>query len=960
MSAALLPSWPRINLQIALNIGGLQAGQPYWTDVTARLQGNWTAELSGRQYEQDAVQSGSATFILDNTDGSFDSGNASGPYYGSIKPYRQIRLTATWPPSANQLPQGLADGSALTDCQTTLGSVAIAAVSGAPSGQSTAIAWTYPASSAIAGAIGQGTGAPFPSCDQDATPVIGQPSQAPGQPWTASLYVSGAAGNNAGVQVNARLSWYNQAGARVATSDGAAVTVPTLPSWTRASVSATAPTGAVWARVELLDTTATTSSTTVYATGWQLEQSAAASTWTDPGTTYGLWQGYVERWQQKWDGAVRGTVTLGCVDTLAALAKLTLQPSFQQQLQALGPQFVYALNEASGATQFADQLGLNPPRLTYSPPSLGAGGGSVTAGSSVQGGGSVGSSGPVVTLSNPSWGLNGTTTAGVLLAAQSGANLPPVSGGLTRIICYRTTSVPTAGGAMCLWAATGPGVYGGSGSRAWLGIYLDPNQHLYAVVSDPTGTYTSTITVPDVAACDGNWHIGAIQLSSDGKTFTVANDTHGYQNVLPSGAYTLTGCNADTIGAMANPFVNSWQQYFQGDLAYAVQYAYPIGNSAAFDLGAGFATGWAGESSTARGQRILTMAGYTGQLTALGTQETMGGANLAGVGALAALATVADTEAGQVYTDGSGAVTLAGRRWRYLQSIPVVTFGEHTGEAPYGGGAEIDLDPDHVYNQISITTQVAPNSPQPPDVYAGASTSQQEYFQATLSRTINPASVSEAGYAAQYLAQQYAEPQPRVDAVSVDPSADPSLWPSVLGLGFGSRARHMRRPNNAAVIQLETFIEQLVWAGDDIGKLALTVQQSPAAPFTDWLIAAALHTTLATAATAGTNTVTLAPLTGSANNPASAVLVPGTVLTLGYGTADAENLTVKSVAATTAGYTSVGVTFSTNTVNNHLVGETVCQPLPSGYQLPAATAAGFPASLDPGATLSTSGPRAAY
>ncbi|WP_370092438.1 hypothetical protein [Streptacidiphilus sp. MAP12-20] len=56
----------------------------------------------------------------------------------------------------------------------------------------------------------------------------------------------------------------------------------------------------------------------------------------------------------------------------------------------------------------------------------------------------------------------------------------------------------------------------------------------------------------------------------------------------------------------------------------------------------------------------------------------------------------------------------------------------------------------------------------------------------------------------------------------------------------------------------------------------------------------------------------------------------------------------------------MAVTFTTSTVNPHALGETVCQPLPSGYQLPTATAAGCPSSLDGGATLSITGPRAAY
>jgi hypothetical protein len=184
-----------------------------------------------------------------------------------------------------------------------------------------------------------------------------------------------------------------------------------------------------------------------------------------------------------------------------------------------------------------------------------------------------------------------------------------------------------------------------------------------------------------------------------------------------------------------------------------------------------------------------------------------------------------------------------------------------------------------------------------------------------------------------------------------------------LGLGFGTRAQVNRRPPSgpgAAQISVQQFVEHITWSGDDQGNFKAALQLTPAAPYLNWWVMASLHTTVATASTAGTATVTLGALTGSATNPAAAVLVPGTKLTLSYGTANAETLTVKSVAATSPGYTSVAVTFTTNTAFNHSAGDIVCQPLPANYPLPAATAANFPASLDGGATLSASGPRAAY
>ncbi|WP_344462740.1 hypothetical protein [Kitasatospora kazusensis] len=958
-AAGVLPAWPRISFAVAFNVGGTQSGTPFWTDLTARLRDTWTATQAGRQYELDAVQSGTATFTLDTTDGALDPTNPAGPYFGMIRPFRRARLAATWPPSRNWLPQGLANGTSTADTQLTNGSRTVATVPAAPTGHTRAVAWSYPVSSG-AFALGLGaTSAFFANCDTDAVPVLGQPGQLPGQSWTFSAYASVAAGGPAGLQLGGRISWYRQDGTRIAPSDGAPVTMPTAPGWTRITVTAAAPAGAVWARVSLISpaTTVTTVAGTVYLTGWQFEQSAAVTPWTDPGATFPLWGGYVERWRQRWPkGVAYGTVEAGCVDALAGIARLTLQPSLQQTLAALGPSAVYAFNEAAGATQFADATGRRTARLPLAGPS-GAGSATITSGNAVQGAGSVGNAGPVVTLTNPGAGQT-TNQPGLFIGPPpSGPFGPPATGGWTRIICFRTTTTPAV--RLALWTSFAPGAAGGSGSKSYVELFIDSSGHFGAALSNADGSATASVGVADVVCTTGAWHIGIVQLSADGTVFTVACDNFGYE-ATTTGDYHPSGCTADSIGGLV--IGSSAYLLYSGDLAYAVEIPYEIGNDIAYDVGVGFSLGWAGDTSTRRAQRILTMAGYPGQLASLNGVEVMGPANLSNQNAGAALQVVADSEAGQVYADPSGVVTVAGRRWRYLQASPAVVFGDGPGEVPYQGDVSIDLDPDHVYNTVQVTNQGAPGAEQPPDTFASNSVSAGEYFPSSLARTINVSDPTEPLYAANYLAGQYAEPQPRVSRVTVGPSTTPALWPTLLGLAFGTRARLNRRPNASPnAITLDTYVEQLEWRGDDQGQLQLSLQQSAAAPYSGWLIAAALHTTLAAPAAAGASTLTLSALTGSAANPAAAVLPGGTVLTVGYGTAAAETVTVApgGVATTTPGYTSVAVTLTAPLAGSHVAGEVVCQPLPPGVTLP--NPAAYPASLDAAATLTaTGGPRAAY
>jgi hypothetical protein len=82
---------PTIRVELDLN---QPTGSPSWADVTAYCRG-WSVRR-GRQYERDRVQAGTATITLDNRDRRFDPTHAAGPYFGSLKPLRRMRISATW------------------------------------------------------------------------------------------------------------------------------------------------------------------------------------------------------------------------------------------------------------------------------------------------------------------------------------------------------------------------------------------------------------------------------------------------------------------------------------------------------------------------------------------------------------------------------------------------------------------------------------------------------------------------------------------------------------------------------------------------------------------------------------------------------------------------------------------------------------------------------------------------
>jgi hypothetical protein len=67
---------------------------PAWTDITPYLKS--FSVKRGRNFELDRTEAGTATVVLDNSDGRFEPLNPYGAYYGSLKRYRRVRLRAFW------------------------------------------------------------------------------------------------------------------------------------------------------------------------------------------------------------------------------------------------------------------------------------------------------------------------------------------------------------------------------------------------------------------------------------------------------------------------------------------------------------------------------------------------------------------------------------------------------------------------------------------------------------------------------------------------------------------------------------------------------------------------------------------------------------------------------------------------------------------------------------------------
>ncbi|GAA5048146.1 hypothetical protein HNP84_000233 [Thermocatellispora tengchongensis] len=202
----------------------------------------------------------------------------------------------------------------------------------------------------------------------------------------------------------------------------------------------------------------------------------------------------------------------------------------------------------------------------------------------------------------------------------------------------------------------------------------------------------------------------------------------------------------------------------------------------------------AGEDSGARVNRILDSANWPelDRMVAAG-DSTLQATTLEG-DPLAELQLVADSEAGELYVDGSGHVTFRGRL-ALLQdersNTPQGVFGDQDGELRYADkGLSISTDDATLYNEVRLT-RVGGTEQVEQDLI-----SQAEFQIRTFDRSdlLLETDAEVADYAAWILHVSH-EPEVRFDSIRIKPLRDPdALFPQVLAREIGDRITIIRRP----------------------------------------------------------------------------------------------------------------------------------------------------------------------
>ncbi|MGA5819736.1 hypothetical protein ACPC54_17985 [Kitasatospora sp. NPDC094028] len=894
-----------------------------WSEITSRVRGT-VSQNRGRQYELDQVRSGELRFSLDNTDGVFDPTNTSSPFAGLVRPMVPVRRRAQWPPTINRLSQGQATGGDVGGWPLgTLDSTAAQVYSETGTASVVTDATAYRGSRVLQFTVTGGA-------------TVGQrvfhtaePAGEAGATYTVQMRVRNTTPGTT-VQVKAHIGWHLTPGASptaYAYGTTATLTGSATAPWTQITCTAALPAGAQAITVGAAVAAVPAATVTVQADEWQLEKGASASAWVQPGVWYPLYGGFIERWPQSWTDPKYALVSPVATDAFAALSQLTLQDALSQEITARGLRFLYALSDPQGSTVASDSTGQCPPAIVTNSRGGAAAfafGTQVTSAS--PGGAYTGAHGTACTITGQYPGSNFLGGLTYLSLSQGGVTGPANPSEWVRMIAFRWTG-GTITQAANIWVCQDGRTDPAANSHTTL--YLDPTGVLKFTLASPTtnaGTFTTT---PAVNVADGNWHLAVFGYSA----------SSGYVVLSVDGAPTAffgapstagpTGLISDVIGGYVDPRQGNTAYYaWGGDLAFAAEFApsfaASIDSPAITTMYNAWRSALAGESTDTRYNRVLYWAGYQGGKAIQTGRTTAMGPASAGT-ALQVLQDIVTTEGGNHYIDRAGNVVFKARSDRYNAGASVYTFGDGPGEYPYEPGVGFDYDLTRVANIVS-TTQSGGQT-----FTAKDSTSIGQYFPRTSSRTINSQSALEVQDAANYLLSRYRQPAVRVTAITLNPAANPALWPVCLSLELGMRVTVNRRRADGSLISLPCFVENIQ---TDMAKdTARWVLQLSPVDTTPYGLFASFHTTLNTIPAAGATTVTINAGADTAN-PAAAQIGGGQQLVLGLGAANQETVTVQSVGATTAGWTTAVLTLAAATTKAHAAGDTVCEPLPAGITDP--------------------------
>lgn len=823
MTVLANPAWPVTGVEVDFTQGPPHTPGSSRVSINAgyrKLQTRAFAIDRGRQYELDQVQNGTLTLDCVDPLEYLNPDNSSSPFntgLNVVTPYRCIQVWAMWPtqPTSGNINNTGVSSTYDPSFETSVGGWVRA---GGTTTVATSTVQHFDATHALLvtqSSAGVGFG------------VVNSWPTGPGLTYTLSAYVylAGAA------TVTLRLT--DAAGVTHSASTSVTTT------WTRLVVT--------WDCVDTLETAQIYSSTTTgfYIDAVALHFGSTAQTFGTTGPTlYALFTGYVERWPTLYDSAgFRALKPLVAVDALAIMAQTEISQSYVTEVLADVPGAYIPYDNTAAANSGNLIYGTKAIFVPFTFPS--ATGSVQWAGDQLPDGANA-----MVLQQNNAFNPSGR---GHVIGTypheqQTTFDTQAVGGSLLNtgftVECWARFSTGVALFMQLLQSLTGGYSnelgYGASASQHHLEMQTGAGR-LGFRFTDASG-FTTFLTPPGPVLNgypDGEWHYYAITGWNNAGAPALAFTYDDVEFTVTPAASTVTYYGYTNLHHEAS--TDYGDQQTQISIARMAVYSRDI-TAARRQVHYQRCVGYLGEVSGTRVVRLLNTYWGGPQLVAGGSASLAPDHDYDTRALLEVLQEIQDTERGLVYARRDGTVVYESRTTRYLSTAAVATFGENTagGELPYVDYAS-DHDPTYVYSQVNLTrpgnASYAPQS---------NATALARYGQRILTQDVKVTSDADLQEAAVFYLNRYAQPKTRVSKLTLDPSANPTLWPVTLGAEISQRVTVTRR-GPALTTTGDHYLERISHRVDPgSGGWQVDLQTSPVFVPVSWVLGDSTYGVLGT------------------------------------------------------------------------------------------------------------------
>lgn len=554
----------------------------------------------------------------------------------------------------------------------------------------------------------------------------------------------------------------------------------------------------------------------------QHEQGSSPSTWTASGPAiYPVLRDMLEQLPRQWSSrGYEGFTDATASDALGALNRIRIGTEVRQSILATQPRVYWSLSDGTQTGSFFDQSGNGGPPLTRYVSKYGAGT-DIVPGTAIPLAGSPNGTGVQFTHTGNTSTVTGTALGTTALVGPDFAS----SDGSWQMsfACWASANelAGTVLQALLAWSRDGAVASPFAIRGLWFEIDdtgAPGTAGLVLSVSGPAGAVSLTAG-PLPTVFDGNPHHYAFSIAVTGTGAGNAALSIWVDGVQTSGALNLGAWGAgntpmryltvglDTAGLTAYEWDGVISDVAIWDRAITDAEVQNMFTSGLF--------GYNGELTGARITRHLTLGGYTGPVRIASGSTGLGPPTFDGsVDLLTDSLNSMQAEQGVLWVQPDGVLAFEGRQQRWLRLTSSYTFGENEagGEVPYALGIVFNPDPSYVFPIVTWTRTNGAIA------VGGSPRERLEASRRSFPRQFDGQSDLYADEDAQYLADwifhSHRAALTRVQEMTINPWADPALWPIALSLEPGQRVTVVRRAKAANAgagftIQGDFFVERV-------------------------------------------------------------------------------------------------------------------------------------------------------